>query len=642
MYPRILFLHGIRGPADRHRWLPLVNERLGDLGHNPVEADGVVDPDYSDLLSGRTVVTQVPRVPFDWQRPGNVAIGAARDNYVLRASRLSARLKDLAGRRDSVMTGVPVPGIPDSERWDEARRYRDNEAVREAIWSRVVQSVDQGEPLIVIGHSLGSVIAVDALKRLPGCHVVSLVTLGSPLGVVRDFGRHGRIAEGFPYDAVHGWANIYDPRDPVTGGRGASSRFPDALDVPILVENSRLPGLASHAIESYASSRVLSEVLAHALLGQSVERLDDGSVALRIQGLEFPLLRMAYAQQLQRAIPSKDVARSRRVRTAREHLADLSVKAAELIAENDATVSRLTRNDFIQSPATHVRGVWSDRDLVPLAIDLALGWPLPPFELEAKFESEERRQALIQTLNRVRTSEGSRPGPDGDSLSISDMEYADAVYAAIGEARKAGGAGPGRTQWVPFAVAGLGLATLAATGIGLALAVPAGLAGAAVITSTLAAFGPGGMVGGMATLTALSGLGAAVTSGGLAAAVSGPEGRKLDVQEFLSHQFVEVVASASADELRGTLIGIEATVLAQERLRFPSSKEMVRVALHEALSFLNAEYRLHEVVAPGTATTKSVGERRDMVQNLIRRLSPDRSGLAEGPRLALEGRPANG
>jgi hypothetical protein len=37
-----------------------------------------------------------------------------------------------------------------------------------------------------------------------------------------------------------------------------------------------------------------------------------------------------------------------------------------------------------------------------------------------------------------------------------------------------------------------GLLLLSLTGVGVAVAAPAGLAGAAVITGTLAAFGPGG------------------------------------------------------------------------------------------------------------------------------------------------------
>ena len=41
---------------------------------------------------------------------------------------------------------------------------------------------------------------------------------------------------------------------------------------------------------------------------------------------------------------------------------------------------------------------------------------------------------------------------------------------------------------------------VAAGPIGLALAAPAGVFGAAAITGGLAAFGPGGMVGGLATL----------------------------------------------------------------------------------------------------------------------------------------------
>jgi hypothetical protein len=74
-------------------------------------------------------------------------------------------------------------------------------------------------------------------------------------------------------------------------------------------------------------------------------------------------------------------------------------------------------------------------------------------------------------------------------------------------------------RWGPVLItAGIGL--LAATGVGLAIAVPAGLAGAAAIASTLATFGPGGMVGGIATLTALTGAASVMTGVGVAVELS--------------------------------------------------------------------------------------------------------------------------
>jgi hypothetical protein len=60
-------------------------------------------------------------------------------------------------------------------------------------------------------------------------------------------------------------------------------------------------------------------------------------------------------------------------------------------------------------------------------------------------------------------------------------------------------------------VGGVGL--LVAGPLGIALAAPAGLTGAAAITGALASFGPGGMVGGMALLGGLASTGAALTTG---------------------------------------------------------------------------------------------------------------------------------
>ncbi len=66
-----------------------------------------------------------------------------------------------------------------------------------------------------------------------------------------------------------------------------------------------------------------------------------------------------------------------------------------------------------------------------------------------------------------------------------------------------------------------GVALLVAGPLGIALAAPAGLTGAAAITSALATFGPGGMVGGIALLGGLASTGAAVATGVAAVGAAG-------------------------------------------------------------------------------------------------------------------------
>ena len=77
-------------------------------------------------------------------------------------------------------------------------------------------------PHIVVSHSMGTVIAYDCLKRVPGCAGVDgLMTLGSPLGLdeIQDklqpeWSRDG----GFPGETVSGgWINVFDRVDPVCG-----------------------------------------------------------------------------------------------------------------------------------------------------------------------------------------------------------------------------------------------------------------------------------------------------------------------------------------------------------------------------------------------------------------------------------------
>jgi hypothetical protein len=124
--------------------------------------------------------------------------------------------------------------------------------VRGEIVDAVVGVIEHEAPCVLVAHSLGSVIAVDALQARPDLarRVVGLVTLGSPLAVDvplvpgpsyrdragRQVGRGRLVAE---------WLNIYDADDPIVDGTlwGAAPERPlgslpgyregGAVDVPV-------------------------------------------------------------------------------------------------------------------------------------------------------------------------------------------------------------------------------------------------------------------------------------------------------------------------------------------------------------------------------------------------------------------------
>jgi len=100
-------------------------------------------------------------------------------------------------------------------------------AVRDEVRRRLVAvltaAADTSRPHVLVGHSLGSVIAYDVLRNVDDVPSVdALLTLGSPLGVdeVQDRLKPGWSRwDGFPTAALTTgqWVNVFDRLDPVCG-----------------------------------------------------------------------------------------------------------------------------------------------------------------------------------------------------------------------------------------------------------------------------------------------------------------------------------------------------------------------------------------------------------------------------------------
>ncbi|EWC64161.1 hypothetical protein UO65_0487 [Actinokineospora spheciospongiae] len=191
----------------------------GDAFRQPGQTLGVGDP----LPTAADLTEYERELLSEWWRVAaetDPAVVRADERTLVRAPRaVQTALRVLsgsaffAGLSERAMIGNLV----------QVRRYFTEPQTRAAIQQRVADSVDGGTRVIV-AHSLGSVIAYEALCAHPEWPVRALVTLGSPLGVPNlIFDRlrpapvaaaDGRRRGAWP-GSVSAWANVADAGDVV-------------------------------------------------------------------------------------------------------------------------------------------------------------------------------------------------------------------------------------------------------------------------------------------------------------------------------------------------------------------------------------------------------------------------------------------
>ncbi|MFB7126490.1 hypothetical protein [Kitasatospora sp. NPDC056273] len=108
---------------------------------------------------------------------GVVPPGAA-DTLVATPRSVQAALRALSGSRffSDVALRMVVSDLK------QVRAYLTDQQVRERVRGRVMARIGP-DTRVVVAHSLGSVVAYEALCALPGHGVRALVTIGSPLGI---------------------------------------------------------------------------------------------------------------------------------------------------------------------------------------------------------------------------------------------------------------------------------------------------------------------------------------------------------------------------------------------------------------------------------------------------------------------------
>lgn len=108
----------------------------------------------------------------------------------------------------------------------DGARYQVRRELRDRLIKDLRAAQEMGEKIIIVSHSMGTMIAYDVLRNVPDCpQVDTLFTLGSPLGVTEvqdELQATDAKKVDFPAAKLRRWVNVFDPLDPICG---ADPRF---------------------------------------------------------------------------------------------------------------------------------------------------------------------------------------------------------------------------------------------------------------------------------------------------------------------------------------------------------------------------------------------------------------------------------
>ncbi|OZC29682.1 alpha/beta hydrolase [Gordonia polyisoprenivorans] len=484
---KIVYLHGVGDGDPEQTWLRGLNVGLTQHGSSEVSPDDVIAPRYAGLLTTQGIKAKHPKRTYNDRNDHD-----ARRAFERRQARVQrslgksgvVRTFGLGRVPDAVLEKFQKSGVDWLPILRQVKNYMENEDLRAAILQQILDDLPTSGDVILIGHSLGSVIAIDLLDHLPpNLHVRRFITIGSPGGSSSLHRGSDRILKRFPYSKVDDWSNFLDVYDPVTSGRGLTGIFPGAQDFGI--------GDAwQHRSDLYLKHPAIAALVSDTLHPSTDLVPSDSGIVLRLEDTDATtLLTLAYARRVGALLDGEQKLRYE------DALAVLQDGFAQALLEQGdgrqlpPELAQLARG---QMPALPRR--WDLPDAVGQATVLAFTNVLDPYEVDAGPARFDAIPDLFVDLG--------WPSHTGHKVKDAIKEVAEAVAA---ERR-------GLSTRTKVVAAAAGLALLAAGPIGIAMAGAAGAAGAAAITSGLAAFGPGGMVGGLATLGSLASTGAMVTT----------------------------------------------------------------------------------------------------------------------------------
>lgn len=552
--PSLLFLHGVGTGDLDNKWQTHLSAALVHAGFPPLDGVETSAPKYSDLLQGTDEDLKVPKITIsDWS---SKEAKSQRRAFEHRIAAMEYRLRHHAEGNGGVIADTVVDLALGNPYFTQAQNYLSTPNVRASVLTRVLDNIPQSGPIVIVGHSLGSVIAVDLLRRLPeAVRVMGLVTIGSPLA--NGHFQVDKLTDVLqePPRNLEWWVNFWSNTDPVAALRGVSSAFPWMLDVR--VKTPLLPTQAHYA-EHYLSDDLVAKAVGFGLFGSQSKDLvaADKGIDIALDGVEImAIVALRYAHLIKRQLKGDQLSRYsgalRRVQAAL--IEDIKVRKRAQnrpIPEQIMALGFDFTNPDAEAPEPRPGHHFSGEDAVATVIALAAENLIRPYEISVK--DDVRRTALKELTAEMGLG----------------SHYGDKVFTALDAAAKVLSPVSRKTQLLKWGSLGAGaVAIVAATG-GLALAAAPGLAGAAVITSALASFGPGGMIGGLLTAGTLVSAG----GGGIAVGMMSPGTSAESMEAVVHYQLAVVILRKLKGYEQDPTIWMDLT-LAERKLR----RELERV-----------------------------------------------------------------
>lgn len=517
--PTLLFLHGIGAGDQEDSWKGALEAALAQLGFPGLDDVTVIAPKYPNALRG--VDDDEPLPALTVKAPTGEAATRNRAAF----ERRECAIENMLGPHDQGAAwfgGEPIAAVSlRLAKFRQAANYLTDPRVRANVLTKILASVPRSGRLVVVGHSLGSVIAADLVRRLPvDIEVVGMVTIGSPLSssLFQIAGVREALKE--PPTNLAWWVNFWHPADPVTTHRGVSSAFPWMTDYRIAAPVDH----HVHDAVTYLSSTSVTQAIGHAVHGSLSTELtlaSRGIVAPVDAAETLLLMALRYTFLVQTKL---DGARQARYMEARRQVQATTV---------DSLIARRGQD-----------GRPLPRAVAELAVDLSDTKSVTAEPGRISLSKEEAILPLISimTTNVIHPFEVNVPSALRvealEDLSIEmglGRQFArDLIAAEEAAGRALSGDG---TNWIKWAAIGVGAASLVIATGGLVLAAAPGVAGAAAITSALAAFGPGGMIGGLLTAGTLVGVG----GGGVAVGLASPATTVQAVEAYVSTQLTAAI-----------------------------------------------------------------------------------------------------
>lgn len=516
MAVKIVFLHGIGDGDPQAHWFEGLNRGLAQAGHAPIDRADTIAPRYSSLLKTKGIGAKMPPVTYRVKDDSKARFEFARRQ---------ARIQRMLGLK-SAPTGFGAHLVPPGplnaaqafavnnmsvHDLTQVRRYVEGEPLRGAVLQFLLDQ-DYGDEIVLIGHSLGSVIAIDLLDHLPETiRVRRFITIGSPANAPSLHKGSERLLKKFPYARVDDWSNIFNPADVVTGGRGLAWTFPAAQDFSVDI------GRLEHSAGAYLGHPAAANLVAEIMYPSKALVLTNPGIAVRLTDEQASiLLLLHYARVVKGHIKDSEVAA--------RYGGALQVRRDQIVAEikDLATAGQQPipgeLYDLASGVLPPVPNRWELHEAVGELVILALTNAVDPYEIDVE-------KAPMRAI------------PDMAVILGFSADVGVKVVGAIEDVQKAL-VGRGGVPWGRVLTAAAGVAMLAAGPVGLMVAAPAAAYGGAAIVGSLAAFGPGGMVGGLAMLGGLAGAGAAITTTAVTAG-GGGSGESLDLETLVLRITVE-------------------------------------------------------------------------------------------------------